>query len=66
MIYYTIYGFKYFIKGKIFGFCKNTENVKGLKQKSMNHPDEPSNVSTNIHISFFGVFKSVLILLERF
>ena len=35
MIYYTIYGFKYFIKGKIFRFCKNTENVKGLIPESM-------------------------------
>jgi hypothetical protein len=31
MIYYTIYVFKYIIKSKIFGFCKNMENVKGLK-----------------------------------
>jgi len=30
MKYYIIYGFKYFIKSKIFGFCKNTKNVKGL------------------------------------
>jgi len=27
----TINGFKYFTKDKIFGFYKNTENVKGLK-----------------------------------
>ena len=25
-----MYGFKYFIKGKIFELCKNVENVKGL------------------------------------
>ena len=25
-----MYGFKYFIKGKIFEVCKNVENVKGL------------------------------------
>jgi hypothetical protein len=30
MVYYTIYGFKYFIKGKIFEKFKNVENVKGL------------------------------------
>ena len=30
MIYYTLYGFKYIIKSKIFDFCKNMENVKGL------------------------------------
>ena len=27
-----MYGFKYFIKGKIFEVCKNVENVKGLIQ----------------------------------
>ncbi len=31
MVYYTIYGFNYIIKSKIFEFCKNIENVKGLK-----------------------------------
>ena len=25
-----MYGFKYFINGKIFELCKNVENVKGL------------------------------------
>jgi hypothetical protein len=30
MKYYTIDDFKYFIKSKIVGFCKNAKNVKGL------------------------------------
>ena len=29
--YNPMYGFKYFIKGKIFEFCKNVENVENVK-----------------------------------
>jgi len=31
-----MYGFKYFINGKIFDVCKNVENVKGLNQIRVN------------------------------
>jgi hypothetical protein len=30
----TLIGFEYFIKCNIFEFCKNTENVKGLKSNN--------------------------------
>jgi hypothetical protein len=32
--YWTRYGVKYFKKCNIFEFCKNVENVKGLKDKT--------------------------------
>ena len=35
----TIYGFKYFIKGKIFEVCKNAENGKGLMILLIIHVD---------------------------
>jgi len=42
IIYYIIYGIKYFIKGKIFNFYEKVENVKGLTNLEK-APTKPKN-----------------------